>query len=167
MQGKIQRSSVKVFILIIILAPLLCCFSYCSSIHKKMGFNKSSFVIVEEEDTHGGFLGDGTYYLILDCSQNADKARKKVKNWTPLPLSDNLQIAMYGGEIDGIHYSLCFAEEAHIPVIKNGVYKYYDENAHFWNHSDDTDLLERSSFNFEIAVYDFDKDFFYYFEIDT
>ncbi len=39
------------------------------------GFDVADFILVEEEDTHGGFLGDGSYYLILDCSQNAGQAR--------------------------------------------------------------------------------------------
>ena len=57
---------------------LLCCwmilgsFTACadSKSEEYAGFLKSDFAVVEEEDTHGGFHGDGMYYLILDCSGN-------------------------------------------------------------------------------------------------
>ena len=45
-----------------------------------MGFDPSAFSVVEERDTHGGFLGDGDYYLILDCSSNADEAKKIIED---------------------------------------------------------------------------------------
>ena len=38
------------------------------------GFSKEDFTVEEEADTHGGFYGDGSYYLILDCSESKEKA---------------------------------------------------------------------------------------------
>ena len=40
-----------------------------------MGFDKSDYTVVKEEDTHGGFHGDGDYYLVVDCSSDPEKAR--------------------------------------------------------------------------------------------
>ena len=105
---------------------LLCItFSSCGltedALSKHFDVKTSDFIILEEKDTHGGFLGDGSYYIVLDCSQNADKARNIVENWTALPLSETLHIVMYGGERNGINYGYNFAEEAHWPTIKNGV----------------------------------------------
>ena len=131
------------------------------------GFSKNEYTIIDEYNTHGGFHGDGYYYLILDCSQNADKARSIVESWTTLPLSENLHIVMYGGEKDGINYGYNFAEEAHWPTIKNGVYKFVDRHSESKNSSDDSDLLDRYSVNFSIAVYDLDSNILYYFEMDT
>ena len=62
------------------------------------GFHKSDFKVVEEHDTHGGFHGDGSYYLILDCTNNKEKALKNLADWPELPLSKNLELIMYGGE---------------------------------------------------------------------
>ncbi|MBE6639568.1 MAG: hypothetical protein E7616_09015 [Ruminococcaceae bacterium] len=158
---------------IIIYCAILFCItlSACGPVEnilsKHFEFEASDFTVLEEKDTHGGFHGDGSYYLILDCSQNADKARSIVENWTTLPLSENLHIVMYGGEKDGINYGYNFAEEAHWPTIKNGVYKFVDRHSESKNSSDDSDLLDRYSVNFSIAVYDLDSNILYYFEMDT
>lgn len=138
-----------------------------NTLSKHFAFEVSDFTVLEENDTHGGFHGDGSYYLILDCSQNAEKARNIVKNWNSLPLSENLHLVMFGGEKDGINYGYDFAEEAKWPAIKNGVYKFVDRHAESKDSSDDSQLFDRYSFNFSIAVYDLDSDILYYFEMDT
>ncbi len=138
-----------------------------NKLSKHFAFETSDFIVVEENDTHSGFHGDGSYYLILDCSQNTDKARNIVKSWKSLPLSENLHLVMYGGEKDGINYGYNFAEEAKWPTIENGVFKFVDRHTESKNISDDSQLLDRYSFNFSIAVYDLDSDTLYYFEMDT
>ena len=121
------------------------------------GFKLTEFTIVEENDTHGGFHGDGTYNLILDCSGNSNRAHEIIKNWEKLPLSDNLESVIYGN----------FTKEINWPTIRNGVYKFIDRHSESTNKLDDTNLLSRHSFNFSIAVYDLDTDILYYFEMDT
>ena len=123
------------------------------------GFSKQQFTVVEERDTHGGFLGDGSYYLILDCSSNTDAALNIVANWNPLPLSENLSLIMYG------NYGL--SEEAHMPAIENGYYCFEDRHSEANDASDDSELFSRASFNFSLAVYDSDTNRLYYFEFDT
>ncbi len=130
-----------------------------------MGFDKADFTIVAEEDTHGGCQGDGSYYLILDCSADPEKALDIVKEWNPMPLSENLKLIMYGGEKDGINYSFKLAEEAHLPKIEHGYYKFNDKQSD--NPEDDSALFDRPSFNFDIAAYDIDNNLFYYFRFDT
>lgn len=131
------------------------------------GFNTDDFEIIEENDTHGGFHGDGSYYITLDCTENADLAREIVKDWNNLPLSENLRLVMYGGDKNGMTYMYNFATEANWPYFKSGVYKFVDRHNQAINESNDSDLLNRFSFNFTLAVYDFDTDTFYYFEKDT
>ena len=160
------------YIKLITIAIVICLvFSACSTIDNRrtnyFGFNANDFIIVEEEDTHGGFLGDGSYYLILDCSENTSKAYEIIKYWKKLPLSDNLNLAMYGGNKDGVIYGYNFAEEAHLPIVTNGVYKFVDRHTESDCKSDDTKLLSRYSFNFSLAVYNFDTDTLYYYELDT
>lgn len=131
------------------------------------GFQKSDFSIVEEKDIHGGFHGDGSYYLIMDCSENKEKALEILSGWKELPLSENLSLIMYGGEKDGMAYGYNLAEEAKIPRVENGYYYFCDRHSESTNSADDSELFNRSSFNFSIAIYDSDTDKMYYFEFDT
>jgi len=130
-----------------------------------LGFSKEDFIVVDEADTHGGFHGDGEYYLILDCSENREKAVENIKGWKKLPLSSNLQLMMYGDESGAYGYNL--AEVAKIPEVTNGYYYFCDRHAESTDSSDDTNLFARASFNFTLAIYDSDTDRMYYLEFDT
>ncbi len=159
----------KIFV-IITLSAFLIALSACSinlQPDNYFGFSKQSFTVIEEKDTHGGFFGDGSYYLILDCSNNVDTALNIVANWNQLPLSENLNLIMYGGEKDGMTYGYNLSEEAHMPEIENGYYYFEDRHSEAKDASDDSGLFSRASFNFSIAVYDSDTNRFYYFEFDT
>ncbi len=169
-----KRFSVKSFLPIahcllalLYLLSLKPTFNYIGETTEYFGFAKKDFSVVEELDTHGGFHGDGSYYLILDCSNNEEKALKKVENWNKLPLSENLNLIMNGGNKDGVTYGYELAEEAHIPKIENGYYKFEDRSSESTDSSDDTELFDRGSFNFSIAIYDSDTNKMYYFEFDT
>lgn len=131
------------------------------------GFAKDDFTVMAEVDTHGGFLGDGLYYLHLDCSENREQAMELVQDWAALPLSENLSLIMYGGKRDGMQYSYHLAEKAGFPVVENGFYYFSDRHSQSTDSADDTALFDRSSFNFSLAVYDSDNDVLYYMEFDT
>ena len=67
------------FTKIIIVTIIVCLFlTSCNTVgsgqNDYFGFKTSVFTVVDEKDTHGGFLGDGDYYLILDCSEAIDKS---------------------------------------------------------------------------------------------
>ena len=142
--------------------------NYIEKTTEYFGFAKKDFSVVDELDTHGGFLGDGSYYFILDCSDNKEKALKIVEGWKKLPLSENLKLIMYGGEKDGISYNgYDLSEEAHMPKIKNGYYIFEDRHSESKDSADDTELFSRYSYNFSIAVYDCDTNKMYYFKYDT
>ena len=157
-------------------ATIIVCFifSSCSTVgsgqNDYFGFKTSVFTVVDEKDTHGGFHGDGDFYLILDCSGKAERAKELIGSWKPLPLTENLQRVMdmtCSGMEDGVYYTKTLAEIAHWPIIENGVYKFIDRHSNATDESDDTDLFNRYSYNFSIAVYDLDTDMLYYFEFDT
>ncbi len=145
--------------------------SSCSSSQGKpeeyMGFAKDDFVVVEELDSHGGFHGDGTYHLILDCSEHQEKALENIAGWKELPLSENLALILYGGEKDGRTYGYYLAEEANIPEIQNGYFCFLDRHSESTDIHSDAELFNRASFNFSLALYDTDTDRMYYFEFDT
>ena len=141
--------------------------SYIDQTTEYFGFTKKDFLVVEELDTHGGFQGEGSHYLILDCSHNKAKALEIVKNWNKLPLPENLNYIMYGEVRDGLTYGYELAKEAHIPKIENGYYIYRDRHPESNDSKDDTELLDRYSYNFLIAIYDCDTNRMYYFKYDT
>ena len=136
---------------------------------KIFGLAPPDYWIIDEGGMYGGCNGDGHYYLILDCSKYAERARCVVREWEPLPLSQNLNLAMYGGEKDGIENGYHFAEEAHWPRIEHGFYRFLDRSSESEaeHPEDDTELLNRYSFNFSVAIYDTDSDILYYYELDT
>ena len=151
-------------ILLLLLKPID---NYTDITTPYFGFTKKDFSVIEELDTHGGFPVDGSHYLILDCSDNKQKALEIIKDWNKLPLSENLNLVMYGGEKDGVIYGYELAKEAHIPKIENGYYIFVDSQAKGKDNGDDSELFNRYSLNFEIAIYDCDTDRMYYFEFDT
>lgn len=138
----------------------------CGDQKTYFGFSKTDFVVVEEEDDHGGFLGDGVYRLILDCAENREQALEKLGTWRELPLSEDLELMMYGGMRDGTHYYGSHLEGL-LPEIENGWYCFRDRHHESTDSADDSGLLERGSFNFSLAVYDADTDRMYVFELDT
>ena len=140
---------------------------YVGDRYEYFGFAKRDFSVMEELDTHGGVHGDGSYCLILDCSENKQNALENVSGWNTLPLSENLALIMYGGHKDGVWYGYNLAEEANIPAIENGYYIFKDRHPDSRDSTDDSELFNRHSFNFSIAIYDSDADIMYYFEFDT
>ena len=150
--------------LLLLLKPIN---NYIDKTTPYFGFTKKDFAVVEALEDYGGFGVDGSHYLILDCSDNKQKALEIIKDWNKLPLSENLNLVMYGSEKDGVIYGYELAKEAHMPKIENGYYIFEDSQLKGKDRSDDSKLLYRNSFNFEIAVYDCDTDKMYYFEFDT
>ena len=157
-----KRTLIFTFVLVLVFAM-----TGCSASEAYMGFAKSDFTVLSESDSHGGFHGDGVYALALDCSENKEAALDILQDWPSLPLSENLQLILYGGEKNGVSYEYDLAEQAGIPEIKNGYYCFTDRNSKSTDAKDDTELFSRSSYNFSLALYDSDTDRLYYLEFDT
>ena len=142
---------------------------------KALGLDLTSAVVIESSDTHGGFLGDGTQFLKLDCSgAHVAEQIENSPHWKPLPVSTHVSTLLYGGEgwspivkIDdpdgGVYDKPLF------PEVGNGWYFFYDryDNGASFDRYDDSLVLGRFSFNFTVAVYDADTDTLYYCEADT
>lgn len=156
----------------IILIPIFLCLSVyliinTTYLQKEFGISEKGFVIVAEQDTHGGFHGDGTYSIVLDCSDKKTNIYKKIDDWRPLPLSENLQLIMYGGVRDGMTYGYNLAQDNNIPIITNGYYCFLDRHSRAVDKYSDNELFNRHSFNFSLAIYDTDTDTLYYIREDT
>lgn len=152
---------------ILLLMVLLLNDSGCAAQEEIFGLSPQDFTVVAESDSHGGFLGDGLYVLTLDCAQNRDKALATVSTWKTLPLSENLQLMLYGGERNGTIYGYDLAQEAGISQIDNGWYRFEDRHDQSKDPADATALFNRFSYNFSLAIYDADADRLYYLEFDT
>lgn len=131
---------------------------------KSIGIDISSCKIIKNEDAHGGFLGDGTYFIKATCSKS-DEILKQISKWKELPLSKNLSVALYGTDEEDSKEGYWLIDE--IPEIKNGYYYFKDRYADYEDREDDKELFNRYSFNFTIAVYDTDTNILYYYEMDT
>lgn len=135
------------------------------TIKKLAKVDVSNCEIVQGKDTHSDFLGDGEKLVVYDCSQ--EDILPQIKNWKTLPLSENLNLMMYGGEKEGVTYLYNLASENNIPYIEEGYYYFLNENPESISINGDKNLFNAHSFNFTIMLYDLSTNFIYYFKYDT
>ena len=134
------------------------------------GIDVSSAAVLAEEDSHGGFHGDGTAFLCFDCSGTdiADQIAGS-ESWTPFPLDDTVRTLVYGIEDETAKMGPYLSDEdgkPRIPEIEKGYYFLTDRQAEEGKAAG-ADLLHRASLNFTLGIYDSDTDILYYFEMDT
>lgn len=156
----------KIFLLCLLLLSVLVA-AMCADGKTYFGFREKDFTLIQREDNHGGFHGDGTACVILDCSENREQARELVADWKELPLPENLNLMFYGGERDGVYYDFDLAQQANMPKIERGFYCFQDRHSKSTDSSSDAEIFDRGSYNFSLAVYDSNTDRLYYFELDT
>ena len=134
------------------------------TIGSKIELNISKCKVDNEEDTHGGFLGDGHYFIQINCSNTS--LDKLSNNWKELPLSDELKEATSLKMCEGNGCKDIY-ERYSIPNIVNGYYYFIDRHNDSIDKYDDTNLNNRSSYNYTIALLDKDTNIIYYYELDT
>lgn len=135
-------------------------------IKNKINIDISSCKIIDEEDTHGGFHGDGEYFVKANCKKSNSEILEQLSSWKSFPLSDYLQPIIYDnnkeiGRINGPEINKKF------PKIDDGFYYFVDRYRGGTVETDGKDIFERASFNYTIAFYDKDLSMFYYYELDT
>lgn len=165
-----MRKALALITLAMCLTLLIGCGKTSNNVDSEFGFKKEDFVILRELDTHGGFLGDGSYYLILDCSESKEKIAEITRDWKSLPLTESLTIAMYGLETEKAVFGPSYnanKEFVALPHIENGCYKFYNRQIGALDPYDDENIHDRFSYNYSIAIYDSDKEKLYYYELDT
>jgi hypothetical protein len=143
-------------------------------ISQTLGIDLSNAKVLESMDSHGGFHGDGDTYVKMAFADDEReffvKELEKNTAWSKLPLTDNLNIVVYG-EKNGFEslgpYVVNDNGEATFPFVENGYYFFLDRNSESKDVKDDTNLLNRNSFNFTIAIYDIDNHTLHYYELDT
>ncbi len=148
---------------IITLLMLLFFATHCDSEEDGFTFKKRHFDVVIEEDTHGGFHGDGDYYLVLDCSDNREKALENVKDWNKMPLPPNLSEVAYGATSTFSY----FPDDAVIPEIENGYYYFHSRSDDTIDPNGDNEQFRMALLNFDFAIYDADSAMLYYLVWDS
>lgn len=158
------------FLVLCLLLALSACSSkasYQEYVQDFCDLDISGSTIISGYDTHGGFLGDGALMVKFDCTEISDSVLPQLENWNELPLTENLQLIMYGGTRGGVEYAYNLAEKYGLPEITSGCYFFLDRHSEATDPRNDQELFDRSSYNFSLVVYDYDTSILYLFEFDT
>lgn len=136
-----------------------------------LGIDISNGTVETYNDSHGGFHGDGTSYASIRFPDDSIAKKLSESNaWKPLPLSENLSVLIYGNTTKSGHTGSYLTDKDGkdtFPEVKNGYYYFIDRHDQSTDSYDDTNILDRYSFNFTIAIYDTDTDTLYFAELDT
>lgn len=166
----------KTYILLLMVILVFTTMTACSSndvnrISKVIDIDISSGTISDTQDSHGGFHNDGLMITRITFTDDTEALENEIRNnnlWRQLPLSENISTFFYGDEEEsgGTYIS---GEEGKplLPNIENGYYFFKDRNSESKNPSDDSEILRRLSFNFTVAIYDYDTKTIYYVVLDT
>lgn len=122
-------------------------------------------ILLTMEDSHGGFYGDGDTFIVFQTP-----GFQPGEDWKEFPLPENLAIALWGGMAGEMQWGSLLTDdrgEPLMPAVENGYYWFRDRHSKSTEETDPSALLDRSSFNFTLAVYDGDSEMVYYFKKDT
>ena len=140
-----------------------------------LGVDCSAGEAVSAQDSHGGFHGDGVSYIQLAFPDDAflNEIRGRA-GWQPLPLDEPLTILAYGltEESEGWvvqegPYLTGEDGEPLLPLVENGWYYFEDRHSEAAAPQDTSQVLDRHSFNFTLAIYDSDSRTLHFCEFDT
>lgn len=122
-----------------------------------VGLNLNSARVLSDDDSHGGFHGDGVRLAVICFDEAADEALlESADGWSLLPLSDAVSRLLYE-QIEGIYPS-----DARMARVANGWWYFLDRAA-----DQSRPLNARYSYNFTAAIYDADTNTLYYCKVDT
>jgi hypothetical protein len=129
-----------------------------------LGLDLSRGTVTRQEDSHGGFHGDGSAFTVLTFDAEARQTLEGEMGgdcWHPLPMTENAAKAVECLALDKNDTRL-------IPEVEQGYYYFRDRNRESQDPADDSALFDFDrSYNFTLAVYDSETGTLYYFELDT
>lgn len=164
----VYKMKLIIWILVIVLTLTACGYSTAQDeLSDCLGIDVSRGTLVHEEDDHGGFHGDGTIYVAIQFQDDAVEAEiLENTRWKSLPLTDTLSTLIYGTTTVTQEGSVSIGPylDVTIPEVNNGYYFFYDRQREIY---EDSEVLNRTSFNYTIAIYDADTNQLYYCEYDT
>ena len=167
-----KKSCLLIIVLVIVFMVAGCSLgSNQDYIANQINIDMPDILTIEHIDDHGGFHGDGEKFAkIVFDNKNGLNILSQVENsnrWNEMPLTENLNIIMYGGVKDNMEYAYNLAEKSGIPEIENGYWLFTDRHSKSTNSESDIELFSRYSLNFTISIYDTDNNTLYYYELDT
>lgn len=133
-----------------------------SIVSESLSIDVSGAEEITDADSHEGLHNDGTTYIILKFKDNRlSEQIKGNSQWHSLPMDRKTETLAYG--ISDREKSIGpYLGDIELPEIQNGYYRLIDRHE-----ENDTDILERTSFNFTLGIYDTDTKTLYFCEIDT
>ena len=176
-----KRYITLLFILITIIVATACSSGKPTNaertLSKVLSIDLTDGIMVENEDTHGGFHGDGHTFISMTF-ENPDDIITQIQNnslWKELPLTSTLASITYGTVSypteDSVEVSGPYAKDKDgnlfFPEIENGYYYFEDRHPQTKYAYNSTLVLERTSLNFTIAIFDTDYGKLYYYDLDT
>ena len=70
-----------------------------SEVSRELGIDVSACEVISASDTQGGFHGDGTTFIVLDCADvDVLNQIKEKSGWRAFPLEDTAKALVYGIE---------------------------------------------------------------------
>lgn len=134
---------------------------FCRTL-ETIGVDPSEVTLQFGKDNHEGWLGDGATFIVADLPAFPDLVRTSA-DWRPLPLSEPLSKSL---EL----FSRDFFDKAGnslLPDPECGYYCFTDRHSESVDPKDDTDLMQRISFNFTLLILDENTNTLYYIVEDT
>ncbi len=136
-----------------------------NAVSEALGLDVSVGNVVSDYDTHSG-NGDGASCIAIRFDDAAILEEiKKNAQWKSFPLDETVQALVYGvsDKTNSIGPFLNDgAGKPLVPAIQSGCYLLIDRHA-----DQQTDILERYSFNFSLGLYDADTNTLYFCRLDT
>lgn len=147
-------------------------FSACGSksvqetVSAELGIDASGGKEISATDTHGGFHGDGVSSVALSFSDLSvlDEIKGNAE-WKAFPLDETVQALVYGVNDETSSIGPFINDGTGNPLVReiqNGYYILIDRQK-----DQETDILEHSSFNVTVGLYDTDTNTLYYCTLDT
>lgn len=168
-----MKAKSKFLCFLIILCLILCSLTSClmsntseidsedvkNYIAEEIGVDISDSELAEVYDTHDNFLGDGLLYVEARLYGEIINQIKSDSRWRNLPLSQTFE------QLTGTHLTDDNGESL-FKTVENGYYFLCDKQQE-GNEQDDSEIFNRYSCNFCLAVYDIDKNILYFYRYDT
>lgn len=127
----------------------------------------AEYTVTCEQDTHGGFHGDGYTYMVIEFEDDISEQIDEKAGWLELPLDEVTNMLVYGYEDEErCVYPYTTGEngnETVIPNIEEGYY-YFQEKASV---EEEEWMFGKIFTNFVVAIYDQEEQKLYYYEFDS
>ena len=151
---------------------VLFAFAACSSesvqntVSAELGIDVSGGEELSASDTQGGFHGDGVSSVALSFNDlNVLEEIRGNAEWKPFPLDETVQALVYGVKDETSSIGPFINDGTGTPLVReiqNGYYILIDRQE-----DQETDILDRPSFNVTVGLYDTDTNTLYCCTLDT